>query len=202
MSSAVLHFYPWNCVFKSESITTPCRMVVDSRTSGLNDHLAKGLNTLNNLQQLLIKFRGYQYIGSFDISKMYNMLYIEEAHLQYQLILWVDQMNPENEVEVWVMLRAIYGTISSGNQAEVAIRRGATELEKEYPQGAYTIIHETYVDDGVPCRDDKDELNQALKEVEMILERIGFSLKCTTVSGQKTALSEKASSDGISIGIA
>ena len=202
MSSAVLHFYPWNCVFKTESITTPCRMVVDSRTSGLNDHLAKGLNTLNNLQQLLIKFRGYQYIGSFDISKMYNMLYIEEAHLQYQLILWVDQMNPENEVEVWVMLRAIYGTISSGNQAEVAIRRGATELEKEYPQGAYTIIHETYVDDGVPCRDDKDELNQALKEVEMILERIGFSLKCTTVSGQKTALSEKASSDGISIGIA
>ena len=100
------------------------------------------------------------------------------------------------------MLRAIYGTISSGNQAEVAIRRGATKLEKDYPQGAYTIIHETYVDDGVPCRDDKDELNLALKEVEIILERIGFSLKCTTVSGQKTALSEKASSDGVSIGIA
>ena len=202
MSSAVLHFYPWNCVFKADSITTPCRMVVDSRTSGLNDHLAKGLNTLNNLQQILIKFRGYKYIGSYDISKMYNMLYIEQAHLQYQLILWVDQMNPENEVEVWVMLRAIYGTISSGNQAEVAIRRGAAKLEKDYPQGAYTIIHETYVDDGVPCRDDKDELNLALEEVGIILERIGFSLKCTTVSGQTTKLSEKASSDGVSIGIA
>ena len=75
LGSAVHHFYPWNCVFK-ESITTPCRMVVDSRTSGLNDHLAKGLNTLNNLQQLLIKFRSYKHIGSFDISKMYNMLYI------------------------------------------------------------------------------------------------------------------------------
>jgi hypothetical protein len=132
MGSAIKHFYPWNCVFK-DSITTPCRMVVDSRTSGLNDHLAKGLNTLNNLQQLLIKFRGYKHIGSYDISKMYNMLYIEEAHLQYQLILWVDEMNPENEVEVWVMLRAIYGTVSSGNQAEVAIRRGATELKEDYP---------------------------------------------------------------------
>ena len=201
MSSAVLHFYPWNCVFK-ESITTPCRMVVDSRTSGLNDHLAKGLNTLNNLQQLLIKFRSYKYIGSFDISKMYNMLYIEESHLQYQLILWVDEMNPENEVEVWVMLRAIYGTVSSGNQAEVAIRRGATELEKDHPQGAYTIIHETYVDDGVPCRDDKEKLLQALEEVKIILEKIGFGLKCVTISGQEEPLNEKASSDKLTIGIA
>ena len=201
MGSAVLHFYPWNCVFK-DSITTPCRMVVDSRTSGLNDHLAKGLNTLNNLQQLLIKFRSYKYIGSFDISKMYNMLYIEEAHLQYQLILWVDEMNPDNEVEVWVMLRAIYGTVSSGNQAEVAIRRGATKLEKDYPQGAYTIIHETYVDDGVPCRDNKTELTQALNEVQIILERIGFNLKCVTTSGQETPLDKKASSDDLTISIA
>ena len=201
MSSAVLHFYPWNCVFK-ESITTPCRMVVDSRTSGLNDHLAKGLNTLNNLQQLLLKFRSYKYIGSFDISKMYNMLYIEESHLQYQLILWVDEMNPENEVEVWVMLRAIYGTVSSGNQAEVAIRRGATELEQEHPQGAHTIIHETYVDDGVPCRDNKKELLQALEEVKLILGKIGFGLKCITISGQEEPLSEKASSDKLTIGIA
>ena len=70
---------------------------------------------------------------------------------------------PPEDVEVWVMLRAIYGTISSGNQAEVAIRRGASTLEKDYPQGAYTIIHETYVDDGVPCRDNDTELKQALE---------------------------------------
>jgi len=111
-------------------------------------------------------------------------------------------MNPENEVEVWVMLRAIYGTISSGNQAEVAIRRGASTLENQYPQGAYTIIHETYVDDGVPCRDNDTELKQALHEVGIILEKIGFSLKCVTVSGQKEPLSEKASSDGLTIGLA
>ena len=201
MSSPVIHYYPWNCVFK-ESITTPCRMVVDSRTSGLNDHLAKGLNTLNNLQQLLLRFRSYEHIGSYDISKMYNMLFIEPSHLQYQLILWVDEMNPKNEPEVWVMMRAIYGTISSGNQAEVAIRRGATVLQDQYPEGAHTIINETYVDDGVPCRDDPDSLKVALQEVEIILNKIGFGLKCTTVSGQQTELSKKASSDGESIGIA
>ena len=201
MSSPVIHYYPWNCVFK-ESITTPCRMVVDSRTSGLNEHLAKGLNTLNNLQQLLLRFRSYEHIGSYDISKMYNMLFIEPSHLQYQLILWVDEMDPKNETEVWVMMRAIYGTISSGNQAEVAIRRGASVLQDKYPEGAHTIIEETYVDDGIPCRDCPKALKLALEEVELILNKIGFALKCVTFSGQKTELSKKASSDGLTIGIA
>ena len=200
-NAPVKHFYPWNCVFK-ESITTPCRMVVDSRCSGLNEHLAKGHNTLNNLQMLLIRFRSYKFVGSYDISKMYNMLRIEESHLQYQLILWVDEMDPCKEVEVWVMTRAIYGTISSGNQAEVAIRRGASVMETKYPEGAFTIIHETYVDDGVPGRDEEKLLIQALEEVEIILNMIGFSLKCTTRSRQSEELNKKASSDGISIGIA
>ena len=197
----IKHFYPWNCVFK-ESITTPCRMVVDSRTSGLNDHLAKGLNTLNNLQQLLLRFRSFKHIGSFDISKMYNMLYIEESHLQYQLILWVDALDPNKEIEVWVMMRAIYGTVSSGNQAEVAIRRGAAKMQDQCPEGAYTIIYETYVDDGVPGRDCPETLKIALEQVETILTKIGFSLKCVTYSGQTTELSKKASSDTVSIGIA
>ena len=130
------------------------------------------------------------------------MLYIEESHLQYQLILWVDSMDPTKEVEIWVMMRAIYGTVSSGNQAEVAIRRGAAKLQDQYPEGAFTITYETYVDDGVPGRDCLDTLKIALKEVEIILEKIGFALKCVTYSGQNTELSKKASSDGISIGIA
>ena len=111
-------------------------------------------------------------------------------------------MDPENETEVWVMMRAIYGTISSGNQAEVAIRRGAAKLQDEYPEGAYTIIEETYVDDGVPCRDCPIALDTALKEVEIILNKIGFTLKCVTVPGQTTELSKKASSEKLTIGIA
>ena len=39
------------------------------------------------------------------------------------------------------------------------------------------------MDDGVPCRDEESELKQALDEVGIILERIGFSLKCVTTSG-------------------
>ena len=113
------------------------------------------------------------------------MLHIDPAHLCYQLVLWQDQMDPANPIEIWVITRAIYGTISSGNQAEVAIRRGASHFQKELPEGAHTIINETYVDDGMPGRDDPKQLNVALEQVQTIFERIGFNLKCTVVSGQK-----------------
>ena len=200
-SAPVKHFYPWNFVQKPGSTSTPVRIVMDSRSSGFNDWLAKGINSLNNLQVLVLLWRTFLACGTFDISKMYNMLHIDPAHLCYQLVLWRDQMDPAAPIEIWVITRAIYGTISSGNQAEVAIRRGATHFQNELPEGAYTIIHETYVDDGMPGRDDPEQLNVALEQVETILKRIGFNLKCTVVSGQKV-LSPKASSDGINVSIA
>ena len=201
VSAPVKHFYPWNFVQKPGSTSTPVRIVMDSRSSGFNDWLAKGINSLNNLQVLVLLWRTFLACGTFDISKMYNMLHIDPAHLCYQLVLWRDQMDPASPIEIWVITRAIYGTISSGNQAEVAIRRGATHFQNDYPEGAHTIIHETYVDDGMPGRNDPKQLNVALEEVETILKKIGFNLKCTVVSGQKT-LSPKASSDGINVSIA
>ena len=201
VSAPVKHFYPWNFVQKPGSTSTPVRIVMDSRSSGFNEWLAKGINSLNNLQVLVLLWRTFLACGTFDISKMYNMLHIDPAHLCYQLVLWRDQMDPAAPIEIWVITRAIYGTISSGNQAEVAIRRGATHFQTEFPEGAHTIIHETYVDDGMPGRNDPQLLNVALEQVETILKRIGFNLKCTVVSGQKI-LSPKASSDGINVSIA
>merc|ERR1711994_310778 len=201
VSAPVKHFYPWNFVQKPGSTSTPVRIVMDSRSSGFNDWLAKGINSLNNLQVLVLLWRTFLACGTFDISKMYNMLHIDPAHLCYQLVLWRDQMDPASPIEIWVITRAIYGTISSGNQAEVAIRRGATHFRNDYPEVAHTIIHETYVDDGMPGRNDPKQLDVALEQVETILKKIGFNLKCTVVSGQKV-LSPKASSDGINVSIA
>ena len=40
------HFFPWRCVYKEDSLSTPVRMVVDPIRSGLNLILAKGENRL------------------------------------------------------------------------------------------------------------------------------------------------------------
>ena len=56
------YYIPWRTVFKSGSLSTPCRLVYDasSRSPGgesLNEVLAKGENKLARLLHLLIKFR-------------------------------------------------------------------------------------------------------------------------------------------------
>ena len=66
-------------------------------------------------------------------------------------------MNPEDEMVVWTMLRAINGAVSLENQAEAAMSKRATELEQKYSQGSHTTTHKTYVNGSVPCGDNKEK---------------------------------------------
>ena len=140
-----------------KSISTPYKLVLDSRTSELNNHFTKGLKILKNLQQLMLKSRAYEYIGSFDIFEKYNRLHSQLSHFQNQFILWIRGMNPEDEMVVWTMLRAINGAVSLENQAETAMSKRATELEQKYSQGSYTTTHKTHVNSSVPCGDNKEK---------------------------------------------
>ena len=86
--------------------------------SHLNSFLAKGVNTLQSLQELILNFRSWKCCGTYDIAKMYNNLFIEEDHLKFQLILWSEDLDPSNEVEIYCLTRTMYGVTCSGNQAE------------------------------------------------------------------------------------
>ena len=105
----------------------------------------------------MLKNRTYEYIGSFDIFEKYNRLHSQLSHFQNQFILWIRGMNPEDEMVVWTMLRAINGAVSLENQAEAAMSKRATELEQKYSQGSHTTTHKTYVNGSVPCGDNKEK---------------------------------------------
>ena len=122
---------------------------------------------------------------------------IKKSHLQHQS--WNNEVNPKIEDEVCAIFRAICGTIDSGNQAEVAIRREASKLQTEYPQILYTIINKIYVNDGIICGDDGSELKY---EVEAVWDKIGFNSKCVTTSGPEIPSSEKTSLIESTIGVA
>ena len=200
MASETRHYFPWRAVWKGSSITTPCRIVVDPLTSGLNNFLAKGVNTLQNLQQLMLDFRMWPHVAAFDIQKMYNNLHIEEEDLCFMLFLWVDNLDPTGKIKLMVFTRAMYGVVSSGNQAETSIRRAATHYMSKYPLGAQMILSHIYVDDGLPVAWTKEVLLLILYQIALILCACGFIVKCTTIVGADE-LSDKASTDGESIGV-
>jgi len=62
-----------------------------------------------------------EYIWSSDISKLYNQLFMEDPSLPYSLFLYGEELDQEKRPDIWVMVRAWYGNISTGGQAGYAL---------------------------------------------------------------------------------
>ncbi|XP_066932960.1 uncharacterized protein [Clytia hemisphaerica] len=93
------HYIPWRAVWKGNSISTPCRIVFDASSTtssgySLNDLLAKGRNTLNRLQEVLIRFFIHPIAMHTDIKKMYNTIKLDESHWCYQRYVWEANLDP------------------------------------------------------------------------------------------------------------
>ena len=58
--SEMKYYIPWRVLWKESSVSTPCRMVLDashpsSTGFDLNDVLAKGINGMNKLVEIIIR---------------------------------------------------------------------------------------------------------------------------------------------------
>ena len=192
--SEVLHFYCWDAVIKDDSISTPVRMVVDPSSTGLNEILAKGENRTGNIEDILVRNRGRQYVFSTDISKMYNVLHLDSTAYPFSLMLFHNDLDPGSEPEIYLMLRAWYGVRSTGNQAMFAISQLAADAEEERDQAAKALQEDLYVDDLQSGADSENEIDKIIEDMRYILNGGDFGNKFICKSGHKPC--EKASADG------
>jgi hypothetical protein len=99
------HYYPWRAVYKEDSVTTPVRLVVDPTMTGLNEILAKGVNMLSKIPELLVRFRCFKQTWNTDISKLYNQLHLNKSSLSFSLFLFHSNLDQKTPPSVWVMSR-------------------------------------------------------------------------------------------------
>ena len=198
--SPVNHIFPWRVVFKMDSISTPTRIVTDPSITHFNDLCAKGSNQLSNLYIMLVNFRTYLYTYSFDISKMYNTVRLEDKMLPYSLYYMSTGLEPNEEPELWCFLTLIYGLICAGNIAMYAVRFLAERFKTAEPEAHEALTKYLYMDDGFSGKNTIEELNQTIESVSRVLPEGGFKIKCMSRSGVQP--SEKASSDGTTTGLA
>jgi len=188
------HYYPWFIVQKGDSISTPIRLVVDPTLSGLNLILPKGENRMAQILDIVIRNRGRRYIWTSDVSKLYNQLHLDPASHPYSLFLYHDSLDPNVEPQIYVMLRAWYGVISTGGQAGFALDRLAELGKVEFPNAKTCLDRDRYVDDIMAGCNTVIKREQQISEVRTLLAKGGFSLKYVVKSGE--APDSKASSDG------
>ena len=185
---------------KSDSISTPVRMVVDPSMTGFNNILAKGEkgeNRIGLIFTILIRCRCTEFIWSSDISKLCNQLFLDGPSLPYSLFLYNESLDLKKKPDIWVMVRAWYGILSTGGQAGFALDKLTEMMKEEFPKAYKPLQENRYVDDLLSGDDTMEGRDEQIQAVEEVLKRGGFSLKFVVKSGEKP--SEKASTDGESL---
>ena len=152
MWSGPVHYLPIQAVVQEKSMTTPVRLVTNSslvdRSTGLslNSILAKGPMYLNDMWEMLVRFKHQEYGLTGDISKAYYQMYTGPLEKHVRRVLWRD-----NKVGTpWRM----YGftVVSMGDTPascfmELTRKRTASMGGNLDPPAAERIKKDAFVDD-------------------------------------------------------
>ena len=193
------HFLPWNIALKPDSPSTPFRFTVDATISGLNPILAKGLNKMTKIPELLMRVRAYTHMWSSDITKLYNRLLLEDDCLPYGLFLFNDDLDPKAPPKVYVTLVAWYGIASTGGQADEALMKVAIYHQNLYPRVPKILLRSRYVDDLMAFASLIADCESQANEVKECLAKGGFSLKFIAFSGRIPPPEASKESDSLKI---
>jgi len=193
------HYFLWRAVYKEGSVSTPVRIVVDPSASGLNQILAKGENMLSRIPEVIINFRVNTHAWCSDISKMYNMLLLQNQALPYSLFLYSEKLAEDEEPEVYCMQSAWYGVSSSGNQANIAVDRLWQEFGDKYPEAVGPLGTDRYMDDIDSGASTRAEVDEQVRQVTECLSHGGFKPKFVAHSGEPPP--EAASSNGRTVSV-
>ena len=194
-NSALQHYFCWRSIFKPGSVTTKARIVIDPTLSSFNEILAKGKCCLTNLFQIICHWRSHKFVFTSDISKMFNSLQLKTDMYRYSLYLFSEQLNPNDPIQIWVILTMMYGLRSAANQCTHGLKELAEIMKAKFPLAYMIIMKYTYMDDSSGGSSNIEERDLMVEEIKNLLPLGGFKLKVVTKSGEVPC--EKASSDTI-----
>lgn len=136
-------------VIRPDSITTKLRVVFDAsaKTSlgtALNDKLMVGPNLQQDLFEIILRFRSYEFVVTADIASMFRQIYVRNENQDLQRIVWrVDHVRP---IQLYRLNTVTYGTAPAPYIAMRCLQLLAEE-HTEFPEVVRIIKQDFYMDD-------------------------------------------------------
>ena len=173
------YYMPMHAVRKS-STTTKIRIVFDAsaRTSTgttLNEQFMIGPTVHSPLIDVLLRFRKFKIAMTTDVSRMYRAVLLPEEQRDLHRFFWRESSN--EALQEYRMTRLTFGVSASPFAANMAVKRNAIDLEKEYPQAAEAVFESFYVDDGLVGAETKKEARELQGQLQGLFGRGGFLLR-------------------------
>ena len=183
-----VYYIPHHEVMKTESVSTPMRIVFNSSASymgqKLNDYWAKGPCVLNDMLTILLRFRENWIAIVGDISRMYNSIKIYVADQHIHRFLWRDLIL-NKEINHYLLKTVTFGDKPSSTIAIAALKKTAKLSEEKFPEECKIITDSSYADDIIFSVGNETKASGTIGNIERILEKGNFKIKHWIVSGLK-----------------
>ena len=141
-------------VYNPKSETSPIRPVMDGKAKcldgkSINDVcFYSGPNLINDLTQVLTRFRRFDVAFTGDVSKMFLKIRLPERFKKYYRFLWVDSDN-KDKLRILQFNGHLFGNNGSPTCAIYATQRNAEDLKDalDCAEAVDVIKEDTIVDD-------------------------------------------------------
>ena len=209
LSQPVQNYLPWRVVHK-QSISTPCRTVMDASSKTplkpngqggrcLNDLTMKGkVNTLD-LLNMLLRFSIGHVAFTGDLKQFYTSIALNPSQWNLQRVLWREGLAFESKIEEIVILSLIFGVRCVSALSEKAIIMLAEYVRPRNPRLAELLLGGRFVDDLGDSDETLEKVQNLLKAADELFESVGWSVKGYSVSGSNPH--PDVTADGVSVDV-
>ncbi|XP_059224813.1 uncharacterized protein LOC131997647 [Stomoxys calcitrans] len=181
-----MSFYlPHHAVVKPERTSTKLRVVFNASkktTSGfsLNDVLYTGPTLQNDLMNVILRWRLFQYVFNGDIQKMYRQILVDERDQQYQRCIFKKTLT--DPVQDFALKTVTFGVNCAPYLAIRTLLQLSTDGKKTHPAASDILRRDIYVDDVLSGGHSINEAKGHLTELVDLLASAGFPLKKITAN--------------------
>ncbi|XP_075150607.1 uncharacterized protein LOC142224703 [Haematobia irritans] len=179
------YYLPHHAVVKPERASTKVRVVFNAskKTStgfSLIDILHTGPILQNDLMNIVLRWRVFQYVFNGDIQKMYRQIYVHENDRQYQRTLFQDLQTAS--VRDFCLKTVTFGVNCAPYLAIRTLLQLSEDGKATHPTASKILQNQIYVDDILSGAHSIAEAKYYLLQLTDLLNSAGFPLKKITAN--------------------
>ena len=150
----------WYLPHFPDKATTKVRIVFDcaAKCNGisLNDMIHTGPKLLQDLYNVLVRFRQNPVGIACDIKEIYLQIEVKEQERSHFRLLWRD-LDPNRKPDVFEFNRVVFGKNSAPMESQFVAQENARRNQDRYPLAAETVLKSTYMDDSIDSVENDEE---------------------------------------------
>ena len=129
----------------------------------LNDYLLPGPNVMNNLAEVLLRFRRHPHVITCDIKGMFLGIFVKETDQKYLRVLYRE--SPNLPVSVYQCTRHVFGLCCSPYVAMSTVMHHAVKNAHKWPMALKLLRENTIVDDILASFSARSDLAEARRQL-------------------------------------